>query len=520
MTNEVKTKKTFFSAGIIAFVVFLSKITAVFRDMLFAKYLGTGIVAEAFYSAYRLPNTFRRIFGEGAISNVFVPFFSIKVKEDKVKACLFAGRVFILLTIMLLILIIMMEIFMPQIVHLINPGFIKDKEKFDLTIKLSRISFPYLMCISITALFGAILNSIGSFWQFTSISMLLNIVFMIGIIFFRNSFINTGYCLCCVLILAGIFQILFVAYFCIKKSLFPIFYTKNNLLNVYNEQNKLDIKLFLKKFIPAVGSSGILQINIFIDGIFASFFPGVLSRMYYADRIGQFTLSLIGYSLSVAILPVLSLAFAKKEIDNIKHIQTKSVNIALFFTIPAMFLLETISLQIISLIYQRGAFTAQDSRVVANMLSIYAISLPFSILLKILFVFFYSQKDTSTPLKIGIFSLIANIILNFILMKVIGQYCVLVATTISTFLTFCLTIIVLQKGNNLYFNIKELKISAKVVLISILSCIVIPLLLKDKVLIFTLLCFIAFLHLILCFIFKVIDLKNIASMFSVFKGRK
>ncbi len=520
MANEVKTKKTFFSAGIIAFVVFLSKITAVFRDMLFAKYLGTGIVAEAFYSAYRLPNTFRRIFGEGAISNVFVPFFSVKVKENKIKACIFAGRIFILITIMLLVLIIIMEIFMPQIVHLINPGFIKDKEKFDLTIKLSRISFPYLMCISITALFGAILNSIGCFWQFTSISLILNIIFMLGIVFFRNYFINTGYCLCFVLILAGIIQIIFVAYFCIKKSLFPIFYTKQSFLKMYNEKNKLDIKLFLKKFLPAVCSSGILQINIFIDGIFASFFPGVLSCMYYADRIGQFTLSLIGYSLSVAILPALSLSFAKKDIDNIKNIQSKSVNIALFFTIPAMCLLETISLQITSFIYQRGAFTIQDSKVVANMLSIYALSLPFSILLKILFVFFYSKKDTSTPLKIGIFSLITNIVFNFIFMNIVGKYCVLVATTISSFLTFCLTIVILKKDNNLFLNIKELAISVKVALISALSCIVIPLLLKDKVSILILLCFIAVAHLILCFILKVIDIKNIVYIVALFKKRE
>ena len=505
MKQSIEIKKPFFSATIIAFVVFLSKITAMARDILFAKYLGTGIIAEAFYSAYRLPNTFRRIFAEGAVSNVFVPFFSVKIKDKKQNALIFAGRVLMLLSITMIILTIVIEIFMPQIIGLINPGFIKNKEKFELTVQFARITFPYLICISICALFGAILNSIGSFWQFTSVSMILNITFIIGLLINKNFFQNIGFYLCFLLILAGFIQIIFISFFCIKKCIFPKFLSSNQT-EVEKKQNKLDIKSFLIKLLPAICSSGILQINIFVDGIFASFFPGLISRMYYADRIGQFTLSLIGYSLSVAILPTLSIAFAKKNIEQIKQIQTKSINIALFFTIPAVCLLETVSLQIISLVYQRGAFSSNDSQIVANMLSIYAICLPFSILLKILFVFFYSKKDTSTPLKIGIFSLISNIILNIILIRLIGQYCVLTATTISSILTFLLTILILIKNNSCFINIKNLNISLKILIISVISCVIVPIILRETISIILLLLIIATIHILLCILFKLYKL--------------
>ena len=502
-SSSKHSKKPFFSAFVISANIFLSRVAGLVRDICFARFLGTGIVAEAFYVAFRLPNTFRRIFADGAMSNVFVPFFSTKAKDDKARARIFAGHVMILLTLALTVLTIIMEIFMPTVVRLINPGFLNDAEKFNLAVNLSRIAFPYIICISIAALFGGILNSIGSFWQFASVSTFMNLTLALGLILFNSFFQNAGQCLCWMLILSGILQVLFLSYSCIRRAVFPSFHRAHG--------EKGDVKSFLVKLLPAVISSGILQINIFVDNIFASYFPGTIAHLYYADRIGQFPLSLIGYSLSIAILPTLSLAFASKNHDEIKHTQITSFMIAAFFAIPAALLISTLSAPFIELIYERGEFTATDTQIVATMLSIYALSIPFNIFSKILFVCFYAQKNTKTPLQIGIFSLCFNVISNLILFHVVGKYCVIISTTMSEVLSSLLTAFLLYKQGNL-FGSKALFVHCiKVLLISISSCVIV-LTLAKFIPILIALGMAGMSHFGLCLVLKVVDLEMLKSM--------
>lgn len=504
LNNDGKqNKKPFFSAFVISANIFLSRVAGLVRDICFARFLGTGIVAEAFYVAFRLPNTFRRIFADGAMSNVFVPFFSTKVKDDKVRARIFAGHVMILLTLALTVLTIIMEIFMPTVVRLINPGFLNDAEKFNLAVNLSRIAFPYIICISIAALFGGILNSIGSFWQFASVSTFMNLTLALGLILFNSLFHNAGQCLCWMLILSGILQVLFLSYSCVRRAVFPSFHRAHG--------EKGDVKSFLVKLLPAVISSGILQINIFVDNIFASYFHGTIAHLYYADRIGQFPLSLIGYSLSIAILPTLSLAFASKNHDEIKHTQITSFMIAAFFAIPAALLISTLSAPFIELMYERGEFTSADTQIVATMLSIYAMSIPFNILSKILFVCFYAQKNTKTPLQIGIFSLCFNVISNLILFHVVGKYCVIISTTLSEVLSSLLTAFLLYKQGNL-FGSKALFVHCiKVLLISISSCVIV-LTLAKFIPILIALGVAGMSHFGLCLVLKVVDLEMLKSI--------
>lgn len=507
--------KVFFSAFVISFGVFLSRITGLFRDIIFASFLGTGIVAEAFYISFRLPNTFRRIFAEGAFSNAFVPIFSSKVKENRLDANSFSSKVFVILLVFLTVLTIFMEIFMPKIISIINPGFLLDKEKFSLAVFLSRITFPYIILISITAFFGSILNSINLFWPFSIISVILNVVLIFGLIFARNIFSNSGECLAYFAIFAGVLQLIFVGFFCIKNKVFPSFKTKN--INEYNKnEDKEDIKLLIKKFIPAVISSGILQINIFIDGIFASFFSGAISYLYYADRIGQFPLSMIGYSLSVAILPSLSVAFKEEKYFEILSLQKKSLNIAMFFSIPAMLLICELSKNIISFVYERGVFTDKDTIIVAKMLSIYAISIPFNVMLKIFFSCFYAQKDTKTPMKISAFSLLFNVILNLIIINLIGMYCVVVSTTLSSILSCILAIFLLKKNNIFFLKIRDLFFSLKVLFISILTCLI-ALLLRDTIQLLLLLIIVGCFYMICCFLIKILSINDIKKINLYFK---
>ena len=507
-----KENKTIISAFIISFGVLLSRFTGLLRDIFFASFLGTGIVAEAFYVAFRLPNTFRRIFAEGAFSNVFVPFYSSKVKDNKILANYFSVKVLLLLSVTLCIFTMIVEIFMPFVISLINPGFLADNEKFSLAVLLSRITFPYIVLMSITAFFGSILNSIGSFWQFAIVSVLMNLVLIFGLVFTNNLFSNVGVCLSYFLIISGVVQVFFVAYFCVKKAVFPSTRSVKLISDSDKRETKNDVKSFIKKFIPAVISSGILQINIFVDGIFASFFAGAVSYLYYTDRIGQFPLSIIGYSLSVAILPSLSVAFKDKNRDKIANLQQKSINVAMFFSVPATLLIFTLSTQMISLIYQRGAFVEADTKIVAIMLMIYAISIPFNVLMKIFFSCFYAQKDTRTPMRISIFSLIFNIISNLILIKIVGMYCVVISTTASAVLSCFLSLFFLRKKNVFYLKINNLFFLLKILLISVISCVFVPLLMYNFHLLFILF-FAGLIHLVLCFGTKTLSINLIKEIF-------
>ncbi len=513
--------KPFFSAFTISACVLLSRITGLIRDVCFASFLGTGTISDVFYSAFRLPNTFRRIFADGAFSNVFVPFCSSKMKIHRVVANDFSYKIMCVLITFLVLFTIVIEILMPSVVALINPGFVANEDKFALAVRLSRITFPYIVFISTTAFFGSILNSIGSFWQFAIVSVLLNFIFIVGLLLTNSLFSNAGECLSWLLIIAGIVQMTLLAYSCAKRSVFPsakCFFEGKDLAQEFEKIERIkrknidDTKSFLAKILPAIISSGILQINIFVDGIFASFFSGAVSYLYYTDRIGQFPLSIIGYSLSVAILPSLSLAFQNGDREKISFLQTKSINIAMFLSIPATLLVISLARSIVSIVYQHGYFTGDDVETVSNMLVVYAISIPFNILLKIFFACFYSQKNMKAPMYVSIVSLILNVIVNIALIRIIGMYCVIVSTTISAILSCLLVAVILYRSGRFYVNFSDLKFSIKVLAISIISCVIIPISLRS-VNIFIMLTIACFIHLVFCFMFNLLNRNLLSSFF-------
>ena len=509
--GKMKDQNSFFlHTCIVAIGILLSRITGLMRDVVFASLLGTGIVAEAFYVAFRLPNTFRRIFAEGALSNVFVPLFSAKIQHNRKIANTFSAKILIILLLSLLVVTLSVEMCMPYVIRVINPGFINDEEKFNLTVKLARITFPYIILISITAFFGSILNSVHSFWQFSIVSVILNLVLLVGLYLTNNWFSNAGECLSYLLIFAGLLQIVFVAYFCIKKHIFP-FYQHTLVKTSHKSQYDQDVKIFLKKLFPAIVSSGILQVNIFIDGIFASFFTGAVSYLYYTDRIGQFPLSIIGYSLSVAILPSLSVAFQQKRKNEIAALQRKSFDVAMFFSIPAMLLITILSKKIIMLIYQHGAFDTNDTDIVALMLTIYALSLPFNVLLKIFFSCFYAQKNTKIPMRISMVALVFNIVSNVILIKFIDMYCVIVSTTLSSVLSCFMAIYYLYRDKECYINTECLRSLVRITGLSVCSCVLVPCVFYNFNLII-ILSLVAMVHLALCFYFKVLTLSIITDV--------
>ena len=295
--NLIKSTSTF------GFFTILSRLLGYLRDILIAIFLGTGVLADAFFVAFRIPNTFRRLFSEGTFNAAFVPSYALELTKGKIQSNKFANNIFNLLFLGLFFLVLVVQIFMPAFVSIIAPGFVDDIKKMELAINLTRITFPFLFFISLASFFSAILNSHNRFAASSAAPIILNIV-LIGILFF-SKILNDElvYYLSYGVSLSGIVQLLFLYKFV------SIFYSlKFNFKIRINKK----VKIFFKKLLPSIFSSGVTQINILIGTIIASFQESAVSYLYYADRIYQINLAIAGIAIGVVVLPQLS-----------KHIQSK-----------------------------------------------------------------------------------------------------------------------------------------------------------------------------------------------------
>ena len=296
------------STGTFGFYTIISRILGYLRDVLIAIFLGTSFLADAFFVAFRIPNTFRRLFAEGTFNAAFVPSYTEELVKKNSKSIKFANQIFNLLFLGLFFLVLVVELFMPVFVSLIAPGFVENKEKIELAINLTRITFPFLLFVSLSSFFGAILNSHNKFAVASAAPIILNIV-LIGILIFGKYlddeliyFLSYG------VSVAGLLQLIFLYRF-VKK-----FYVVN-----LNFKFKIDnkVKFFFKKLLPSIFSSGVTQINILIGTIIASFQASAVSYLYYADRIYQINLAIAGIAIGVVVLPQLSkYVYLKKKEKN------------------------------------------------------------------------------------------------------------------------------------------------------------------------------------------------------------
>ena len=294
------------STGTFGFYTIISRLLGYLRDILIAIFLGTSFLADAFFVAFRIPNTFRRLFAEGTFNAAFVPSYTSELAQGKKKSNIFANEIFNLLFLALLILVLVAEIFMPIVVSIIAPGFVEDSEKIKIATDLTRITFPFLMFVSLSSFFAGILNSHNKFAAASAAPIILNII-MIGILFFGNYFGDElVFYLSFGVSLAGLIQLFFLYKF-VKK----FFSIKINFKITINNK----VKNFFKKLLPSIFSSGVTQINILIGTIIASFQTSAVSYLYYADRIYQINLAIAGIAIGVVVLPQLSkhVFFKKKE---------------------------------------------------------------------------------------------------------------------------------------------------------------------------------------------------------------
>ena len=395
------------SGIIVAFFTMLSRFFGLARELFIAATFGSSAIADCVNVAFKFPNLFRRVFGEGALSVVFIPIFSQKLMESQDSARKFSSEVLTLLFIALIILSTVMQITMPYLMVIIAPGFYEIQEKYELAILLCRITTPYLIFISITAIFGGMLNSVKKFAAFAFTPIIMNVCVII-FTYFWQARLTAHFAISYSLIFAGVLQVVFM-WFCLFKA-------KLTFSPSLGFRDDADVTKLLKNMGPAAMSSGVQQINLFISQSIASFIPGAVSILSYAERLYQLPLAIIGVTFGTILLPELSQIYKKKDIAGANNLQNNAIIIALILSVPATVGLFVLANPIIHLIYERGAFVANDTIKTANALAAFSLGLPAFVIAKILTPIFYANGDTKTPMRITIYSLLVNTFLNIALM--------------------------------------------------------------------------------------------------------
>jgi putative peptidoglycan lipid II flippase len=431
------------STGTFGFYTIISRILGYLRDVLIAIFLGTSYLADVFFVAFRIPNTFRRLFAEGTFNAAFVPSYTSELAKDKSKSKKFANEVFNLLLISLLFFVFVIEIFMPTFVGMIAPGFIEDEKKISLAIDLTRITLPFLIFVSLSSFFAAVLNSHNKFAAASAAPIILNIILIIILFFGKYLNDNLVYYLSYGVSLAGLLQLIFLYNF-VKK-----FYKIS--LNLKFKIRK-SVKFFFRKLLPSIFSSGVTQINILIGTIIASFQASAVSYLYYADRIYQINLAIAGIAIGVVVLPQLSKHIFSKDKTKILRIQNKALELSMFLSLPASVALIIGSEEIISALFGYGSFDKEAVNNSAKALFFFSIGLPAFGLIKVFSTFFFANHDTKTPFYISFVSVILNILISVYYFKSIGFIIIPIATTISSWFNAILLFMYLKNRNLFEFN--------------------------------------------------------------------
>lgn len=400
-----------FSGLIIALFTLISRIFGLLRELLVAFLFGSSSIADSVNVAFKLPNLFRRIFAEGAFSNAFIPIFNQKMLTSPAAASDFTGAIFTRLLLVLSALVIGMQLLMPCLIWIIAPGFSSDPEKLNLTVLLCRISLPYLVFISISALFGGMLNSVKKFGAFAFLPIILSLTVIIGTSAAAKNQLSQAMAVSYSLLIAGALQVIFMFYCLTRAGL---------TFQLSFKARDREVRKFLINIGPAILGASAQQLNLFVSQSIASFLPGAISVLSYADRIYQFPLSMIGVTFSTLLLPELSRIYQLNNFIKAEQVLNKAIKAGMLLSMPAAFGMMLLSKPIIEVIYQRGAFIAQDTVNTAQAIWGFALGLPAFILIKILTTIFYANLNLKALLKITIYALTVNIILNFLLIKPMG----------------------------------------------------------------------------------------------------
>jgi putative peptidoglycan lipid II flippase len=401
----MKLYRAMFTVGGLTLV---SRIMGFFRDIAFAALLGAGPIAEAFVVAFRFPNLFRRWFGEGAFNAAFVPLFTKRLAGEAPEggaepARAFASEAFAGLAYVLILLSAVAIGAMPFVIYILAPGFVADPQKFDLAVVMSRIAFPYLLCMSLVALLSGVLNAVGKFVESSAVSIVLNLTLMAAMTLawwlgYGND-PRTGYVLAWGIFFAGIFQLLLLIWGARRAGLMP---------KLQWPRMTPGMKQLVALGVPGAIAGGVTQLNIVIGGMIASLEKGAVSHLFYADRLYELPLAMVGIAIGVVLLPDITRHLRAGDEQAIQDSQNRALELAMLLTVPAAVALAVVPAPIVSVLFERGAFAAADTASVAAALAVFALGLPAFVMIKVFSPAFFAREDTRTPMRIASLSLVLN----------------------------------------------------------------------------------------------------------------
>ncbi|XSG83159.1 MAG: murein biosynthesis integral membrane protein MurJ [Methyloligella sp. ZOD6] len=431
----------------------LSRILGFARDMLLAALLGTSATADAFFVAFRIPNLFRRLFAEGAFDSAFVPLFTKRYHgqgegEGEAAARRFAEQAMAGLALVLIVFTVLGEIAMPWLMLALAPGFSADPDKFALAVTLARIALPYLLCMSLVALYSGMLNALGRFAIAAFVPTLLNVVLILALLGSVALGISAnqplvGHVLAWAITVSGLAQVAVMIFAAAKVGI---------ALKIRRPVWNDEMRRLLQLAMPGLLAGGIAQVSIMLGTIIASFQERAVSWLYYADRIFQLPLGVIGVAIGVVLLPELSHRLRQGDHKAVLDAENRSMEFALFLTIPAAVALILTAEPIIRVLFERGAFTHIDSGASADMLIAFAFGLPAYVLVKIFNPLFFAREDTKTPMICAGHSLAANAVLTLLLFNILGAVGIAIATAIAGWLNAGLLAYQLKRRDGLAFD--------------------------------------------------------------------
>ncbi|MBP9752486.1 MAG: murein biosynthesis integral membrane protein MurJ [Proteobacteria bacterium] len=422
--------------SVASFTIF-SRLTGYFRDILMAKFMGTSIVMDALVIAIKVPSFLRRIFAEGALNSSFIPIYSSLLVDNKDKAQSFLNDVLSIMVAILLCVVFVFEIFMPNILSLILTN--SSKDFIDLTIFFSRITFPFILLISLTAFFSGALNSIERFASAASSQIGGNCFIIFVMLLINPQDIAKGTDVAFAIMGSGLVQLLWVAIPCYIYGIRP---------KIKSVKMTEDVKLFTKRMLPAAFGAGVLQLNLLVDMWIATLLPGgTNSYLYYADRFYQFPISITGTAMGTVLLPLLTKLWRENKHKEASYYQNRSIEFTLLLTLPAMVCLYFFSEPLVRLSFERGAFKSEATLAVTQTVLGFTIGLPAYILAKIFNSSFFARQNTMIPTIVAVGSMFVNLFLNLALMNTYKHLGIALSTSLAAwFNVFVLAYLLKKRG--------------------------------------------------------------------------
>ncbi|MBM3647331.1 MAG: murein biosynthesis integral membrane protein MurJ [Alphaproteobacteria bacterium] len=418
----------------------LSRIVGFVRDIVLSAVLGSGAVADAFFVAFKLPNFFRRLFAEGAFSAAFVPLFARELQDrGYAEAITFARQAQAALLLVLLPFSVLLMLAMPWLLALLAPGMRDDQPTFALAVEFSRIAFPYLLFISLAALYGGVLNSLDRFAHVAATPILLNLALIGAVLGLSPMLSNAGYAASIGVAVAGILQWLWLLLACARAEV---------RLPLVRPRWTERVARLVRLATPVAIGGGVQQISTMLDLVWASLLPvGTISALYYADRIAQLPLGVVGIAIGTALLPLLARQLRAGELQSAMANQNRAVELGLLLSLPAAAALWLLSDPIVRVLFERGRFSPEDTWRAGGALAAFAVGLPAFVLIKALTPGFFAREDTRTPLNIAIVAIVVNVALNlaFLYGTSLAHVGIALATSLSGWLNAAMLALVLVR---------------------------------------------------------------------------